>query len=263
MVAFAGVVVDHVEDHLEPGLVQRLHHGLELTEAAARAVAHLGGEEADRVVAPVIAQAVLRETPLVDEGLHGQELDRGDAKTLQVSDDRQAGDSGVRAAQLLGHFGMALREALDVQLVDDGLVPTPARRAVVRPIEPGVHDDRAGHERRAVHAVWRPVGIVEVVAVQRLVPLRMPLDGARIWVEEELVPVAALPFGDVVRPVDAEAVTLPRADARRIAVPVESRRFRKLEASFLARFVEQAELDFFRQLGKEREVRAGAVVRRA
>ncbi len=30
MVAFGGVVVDHVEDHLDPGLVHRLHQVLEL-----------------------------------------------------------------------------------------------------------------------------------------------------------------------------------------------------------------------------------------
>ncbi len=35
VVAFAGVVVDHVEDHLEPGGVQRLHHRLELAHLAA------------------------------------------------------------------------------------------------------------------------------------------------------------------------------------------------------------------------------------
>ena len=32
LVAFAGVVVDHVEDHLDAGAVQALHHGLELAD---------------------------------------------------------------------------------------------------------------------------------------------------------------------------------------------------------------------------------------
>ena len=102
-----------------------------------------------------------------------------------------------------------------------------------------------------------------MIAPQRLVPLRMALDRARIGIEEELVSVAALPFGDVVRPMDSEAVTLAGTDARRIAVPMESRRFGKLVAGFLAHLVEQAKLDLLRELGKEREVRAGAVVRRA
>jgi hypothetical protein len=35
MVAFGGVVVDHVEDHLDAGLVQRLDHGLELLDLLA------------------------------------------------------------------------------------------------------------------------------------------------------------------------------------------------------------------------------------
>ena len=32
LVAFGGVVVDHVEDHLDAGVVQRRHHLLELGE---------------------------------------------------------------------------------------------------------------------------------------------------------------------------------------------------------------------------------------
>ena len=34
LVAFGGVVVDHVEDHLEPGVVEARHHLLELAQAS-------------------------------------------------------------------------------------------------------------------------------------------------------------------------------------------------------------------------------------
>ena len=58
LVAFRGVVVDHVEDHLDARFVQRPHHGLELLHLTAgiraRAVLRVGREEADRVVTPVI-----------------------------------------------------------------------------------------------------------------------------------------------------------------------------------------------------------------
>jgi hypothetical protein len=46
----------------------------------------VGGEEADRVVAPVVAQALLDQEVVVDELVHGQQLDRGDAEPLQVLD---------------------------------------------------------------------------------------------------------------------------------------------------------------------------------
>ena len=52
---FRGVVVDHVEDHLDARGVQGPHHLLELAHACprhlARGVALLGGEEPQRVVA--------------------------------------------------------------------------------------------------------------------------------------------------------------------------------------------------------------------
>src|ERR671932_2784759 len=58
MVAFAGVVVDHVEDHLNAGLVQRLDHGLKLWDLLAsrapRGIPSVWGEKADGVVAPVV-----------------------------------------------------------------------------------------------------------------------------------------------------------------------------------------------------------------
>jgi hypothetical protein len=59
VVALGGVVVDDVEDHLDAGLVQRLDHRLELQHllpaGAVGGVPVVRGEEADGVVAPVVA----------------------------------------------------------------------------------------------------------------------------------------------------------------------------------------------------------------
>jgi len=59
MVALPGVVVDDVEDDLQAGRVQGPHHGLELVHllpgGPARGVVAMRGEEADGVVAPVLA----------------------------------------------------------------------------------------------------------------------------------------------------------------------------------------------------------------
>ena len=66
-VALGGVVVDHVEDDLDARRVQRLDHRLELADLLAalpgRAVAVVRGEEADRVVAPVVGQARAATSP--------------------------------------------------------------------------------------------------------------------------------------------------------------------------------------------------------
>ena len=125
VVALGGVVVDHVEDHLDAGLVQRADHRLELLHLPARggaaAVLGVGREEADGVVAPVVGQALLDQRGVVDELVHRHQLDRGDAERLQVLDDRRVGEGGVGAAHLLGDVRVRLGEALDVRLVDDGL----------------------------------------------------------------------------------------------------------------------------------------------
>ena len=93
-----------------PGGVQRLHHRLELVHLLAepaRGVAHVGREEADRVVAPVVREPALGEVPVDDEVVHGQQLERGDAERQEVLDHRVAAEPEVRAAQL----GRARRDA--------------------------------------------------------------------------------------------------------------------------------------------------------
>jgi hypothetical protein len=56
---------------------------------------------------------------LVDEGVDREQLHRGDAELLQMLDHGRGGEAGVGAAELLRDLGMALREALDVELVDE------------------------------------------------------------------------------------------------------------------------------------------------
>ena len=86
------VVEHHVQDHLDAGGVQGLDHLLELAHLAARlrsrGVAALGGEQADRVVGPVVDQRLTRSRSggvLVRFG-HRQQLDRGHAHLAQIRD---------------------------------------------------------------------------------------------------------------------------------------------------------------------------------
>ena len=89
-------------------------------------------------------------------------------------------------------------QALDVGLVDDGLVVRPARRAVGAPVEVRVDHDRLRQERRRV-VVVRPVLVVEVVREQRRVPVHPAVDGLRVRVEQQLARVAAQPGARVRR----------------------------------------------------------------
>ena len=100
-------------------------------------VLRVRGEEADRVVAPVVAQPALDQVAVVDEGVHRQQLDRGDAELAQIVDHRGARQAAEGAARSLGHLGMAHREALDVHLVDDRLVPGPLGGPVAPQVKAG------------------------------------------------------------------------------------------------------------------------------
>ena len=106
MVALGGVVVDDVEDHLDARLVQRPDHRLELGDLlaplAGGGVLVVRGEEADRVVAPVVPQPALDEVGVVDELVHGQQLHGGDAEPGEVVDGGGVGQAGVGAALRLG-----------------------------------------------------------------------------------------------------------------------------------------------------------------
>ena len=156
VVPLASVVVDHVEDHLDAGAVEPLDHRLELGHllaAATRGVARVRGKEADRMVAPVIGQALLHEMAVHHELVDGHQLDRRHAQIDQMIDDRVGGHAQVRAAQLLGHVGVSIGQSLDVALVDHGVVPGRLRVAIVAPGERGIHNHGLGHERRTVAGI--------------------------------------------------------------------------------------------------------------
>ena len=77
---FAGVVVDHVEDHFDAGRVQALDGIFHLAQLPAREIAWLGRKERQRVVAPVVLQLLLDQTPVLQERVHWQQLDGCDAE---------------------------------------------------------------------------------------------------------------------------------------------------------------------------------------
>ena len=131
LVAFGGVVVDHVEDDLDALLVERPDHGLEFGHRTA--ALSVGGvlvvrcEESEGVVAPVVSQAQVQQPAVVHELMHRHQFDRGDIQRFEMIDDRRVSQAGVGAAERFGDSGMGLGHPLDVRLVDHRLVIRPAR----------------------------------------------------------------------------------------------------------------------------------------
>ena len=123
VVTLCRVVVDDVEDDLNVGGVQGLHHRLELGDLRAGilrgSVIIVRSKVTDRVVAPVVRQSLGLQRRVIRELLDRHQLNRGDAQLCQVLDDRGVCHACVGAAQVLRDVRVAHRHALDVGLVDD------------------------------------------------------------------------------------------------------------------------------------------------
>ena len=222
VVTLGRVVVHHVEDDLDVGGVQGLDHCLELGHLSAGflrgRVGVMRREVADRVVSPVVRQALGLQRRIVGELVDRHELHGGDAELREVLDDRRVRHAGVGAAQLLGDVGVTHRHALDVRLVDDRLRVVVPRAAVALPVEEGVDDD-------GVHGCLGGVSALEAEGVVCLVGekveriLELSLDGLGVGVEEKLGGVAAQASSGVPGALDAVAVALAGPHLRDVDVP--------------------------------------------
>ncbi len=266
VVALGGVVVDHVEDHLDAGGMHRPHHRLELlhllAELPSGGVVGLRSQEAEGVVAPVVAQPLLDQRAVLHELVDGHQLDRGDPEAVEVADHAGMGEPGVGAAEVLRDVRVELGEALDVRLVDQRLVVRRVRAPVALPVEERGDHDAQHHALPGVVVVAR-VGVSELVAEHRLVPGDVADRGLGVGVEQELGRVAAQPLRGVVGAVDAVAVALAGLQVGQVAVPHERVDLEHRDPGLLARVVEEAQLDLLGDLAEDREVGADPVERRA
>src|SRR5690349_1362952 len=98
MVSLRGVVVDHVQDDLDPGIVQTRHGGAKRIKRRIKRVARFRRKEAERVVAPEIVQPALNQVTIIDKRMDRQELYCSDAETLEVVDDAGRGKAAESAA---------------------------------------------------------------------------------------------------------------------------------------------------------------------
>ena len=243
---FGGVVVDHIQYHLEPGTVQLAHHGLELGHCLSRAITRLRGEEGNGVVAPVVGQPKLFQPRLRHEGGHRHQLHRGDPQRQQVFDHQRMADAEVGAPQRLGHPGMLTGEALDVGLVEHDPLGRDARLADPLPVEGIVHHHRLGHHGRAVP-------LIEVV-----IPTGRPAERPGIGVDQQLVGVEQHAL--LGRAMDPVTVTLTSLHPAHITEAVLTALAGQGQPDLLLLLlVEQTEFHLVRLRGPDAEVAAGLV----
>ena len=258
LAAFAGVVVDHVEDHLQPGAVQAAHHGLELVDRVALAIPGLGRKVGHGVVAPVVDQPQVAQALVVEESVDGQQLHRGDAQALQVGYRSVAGQASVGATLRLGHVRVLAGEAFDMQFVQHGLVGRDGGGAVVAPVEVVVHHHTFGHVGGVVGGVSAIV--LQVVAQVLRAGAQRTLYGLGIGVEQQFGCIAAVTRLGQIGAVDAVAVQGARDAALQVAMPDAigaGQRDTGLLLLTIGR--EQAQLHPLGHTGVQRKLRAGAV----
>ena len=208
------------------------------------------GRRSRSCCSPSSCAALLEQMPVVDEGMHRHQLDGGDAQAHQVIDDRRGGESGVGAAQVRRHFGVAHRQSAHVRLVDDGVVPGNTRRTVIAPGEGGIDHAALRRAGRAVAAVEGQVrlGVPGAIAEVRVAPLQRSLQVLGVGLDQELVRIETVAALGIVRPVHAIAVQQARTCLRKVDMPVVVGALAQLDAlDFVpAGTVEQAQLDLGR-----------------
>ena len=143
-VALGGVVVDHVEDHLDAVAMQRVHHGAELVAdrlvvpfrcaGSSRCITRVRDEVGQRVVAPVVGHSPLNQVMLVDVQLHRQQANSGQSHAFVVRQHRRAGQARVGSPLRRRHIRVHRGQGFDMGFVE--------HRA-------GHRRFRSGHDRRA------------------------------------------------------------------------------------------------------------------
>src|SRR6516225_9024124 len=84
-------------------------------------------------------------------------------------------------------------DAFDVRLVDHGLTQGDIRRRDAGPVEAVVDDDRLGHAAGGVVDVAGQIfgATTDAIAKNRRPPVDSPGNGARVWINQQLVRVEA------------------------------------------------------------------------
>jgi hypothetical protein len=177
---------------------------------------------------------------------------------VKVIDDSRMSHARGGAPELLGNVRVQLREALDVDLVEDRVGHRTARRPIITPVKIPRHEHGARHVRRRVAGLGS-AGIVGDVTINGRIPLHLAGHGAPIRVEQQLGGVAADARRWIPGLVHAEAVALARPHVGHVALPDESITLVKPPAGLLAGVVEQRHLDVIGRAAEQGEARPAPV----
>src|SRR6185369_612034 len=119
-------------------------------------------------------------------------------------------EARIRAAEMFRNFVAKLAEPFYVDFVDNTLVELASRRLVLAPVEAVIDDHRFRNIRSAVAVVALQVIAAQGIRKNGVVPLDVAANRLRIWIDQQLRRIAALPLCRIPRPMHAKTVALPR-----------------------------------------------------
>src|SRR5919106_3070272 len=201
--------------------MQCLDHGLELVYLTCSRIPRLGCEEADGVISPIVVQPLLHQASIVDETMHRHELDGGNAQPFQIVDDRRRGQSRVSSPEIGRYVLDPHGQALDVDLIDDGLVPGDTWRTIIAPGKGGVNNLASRHTWSAVARIKREIlpPATNTITEMGIAPAQLPYNRLSIGVQQQLIRIEAVPVLGVIRAIDPVAIEETWTPFRQVTVP--------------------------------------------
>jgi hypothetical protein len=184
-----------------------------------------------------------------------------------VVDDRRGAQPGIGAAHFGRNMRVQAREALDMQLIDDGLMPGNIGAAVPLPIKAGIDHLALEHAGCAVATAEAQVlpGAADAVTELGIAPGDGADNRLGVGVEQQLVRIEPVPLLRPVRTMDPVAVQLAGTQFGQVGMPDLIGLLAQLEALLFvsSAAIKQAQLDLIRVLGEQGKIDPFAVPRGA
>ena len=97
-------------------------------------------KKANRVISPVIAQALCLQERIVDELVDGHQLQRGDPQVFQILHHTGVGEACICAADLRGDLLIEVSHTAYMGFVDDAVMVSDLRMPVIAPVKKRIDD---------------------------------------------------------------------------------------------------------------------------
>src|SRR5580692_5706044 len=181
-----------------------LNHGLEFIDGIGRKVARLERKKSDGIVTPIIAEPAVHKLTVVDKTVHRHELDRCHSQAGEEFNHRGGCQPRVCSPQVGGDIGVAHRESLDMEFINQSLMPGNFRRGIASPGESGVDYPILRHTRGIVAAVKRQILLLmsDLVSKVRIRPMEGALNLLAVGIKEKFMRIKTKASLRSIRPIN-------------------------------------------------------------